>query len=156
MKAPTARRAGIPSEAEYVGMYCRARGVPPPDPRAWSFFMALSLFRAAAILAGVGARAKLGNASSERAAQVTRAPACTHAPVEVTWSGPADPCVDGLLRKQAARSGCCLTLWMRPASGQHLRHTCFSYLPAAHGGSTWPGNSEQFQWQSQVTLRSLE
>lgn len=32
--------------------------------------MALSLFRAAAILAGVGARAKLGNASSERAAAV--------------------------------------------------------------------------------------
>jgi aminoglycoside phosphotransferase (APT) family kinase protein len=36
----------------------------------WSFFMALSLFRAAAILAGVGARAKLGNASSARAASV--------------------------------------------------------------------------------------
>ena len=51
-------------------MYCRARGIPPPDPAAWSFFMALSLFRAAAILAGVGARAKLGNASSERAALV--------------------------------------------------------------------------------------
>lgn len=64
-------RAGIPSEAEYVGMYCRARGFPPPDSAAWSFFMALSLFRAAAILAGVGARAKLGNASSERAALVS-------------------------------------------------------------------------------------
>ena len=57
-------------------MYCAARGVPPPAPQAWSVFLALSIFRAAAILAGVGARAKLGNASSERAAQV-RAPACT-------------------------------------------------------------------------------
>ena len=51
-------------------MYCRARGIPLPSARDWSFFMALSLFRAAAILAGVGARAKLGNASSDRAAQV--------------------------------------------------------------------------------------
>ena len=62
--------AGIPTEAEYVAMYCRARSIPPPDAQTWSFFMALSLFRAAAILAGVGARAKLGNASSERAAVV--------------------------------------------------------------------------------------
>ena len=51
-------------------MYCKARSIPPPEAQTWSFFMALSLFRAAAILAGVGARAKLGNASSERAALV--------------------------------------------------------------------------------------
>ena len=51
-------------------MYCRARGVPAPDPRDWCFFMALGLFRLAAIAAGVGARAKLGNASSSRAAAV--------------------------------------------------------------------------------------
>ena len=51
-------------------MYCKARSIPPPEAQTWSFFMALSLFRAAAILAGVGARAKLGNASSERAAVV--------------------------------------------------------------------------------------
>ncbi len=51
-------------------MYCKARSIPPPDAQTWSFFMALSLFRAAAILAGVGARAKLGNASSDRAAVV--------------------------------------------------------------------------------------
>lgn len=51
-------------------MYCKARSIPPPDAQMWSFFMALSLFRAAAILAGVGARAKLGNASSDRAALV--------------------------------------------------------------------------------------
>ena len=65
--------AGIPTEAEYVATYCKARSIPPPDAQTWSFFMALSLFRAAAILAGVGARAKLGNASSDRAA-VVRSP----------------------------------------------------------------------------------
>ncbi|CAL8464134.1 g3669 [Coccomyxa elongata] len=61
---------GVPSESEYIAAYCSARGIAPPSAEAWSFFMALSLFRAAAILAGVGARAKLGNASSERAAAV--------------------------------------------------------------------------------------
>ena len=66
--------AGIPTEAEYVATYCRARSIPPPDAQTWSFFMALSLFRAAAVLAGVGARAKLGNASSDRAAVVRTAP----------------------------------------------------------------------------------
>ena len=53
-----------------MATYCKARSIPPPDAQTWSFFMALSLFRAAAILAGVGARAKLGNASSDRAAVV--------------------------------------------------------------------------------------
>ena len=56
-----------------MATYCKARSIPPPDAQTWSFFMALSLFRAAAILAGVGARAKLGNASSDRAA-VVRSP----------------------------------------------------------------------------------
>lgn len=62
-----------------MATYCKARSIPPPDPQTWSFFMALSLFRAAAILAGVGARAKLGNASSDRAALVRptcNAPCC--------------------------------------------------------------------------------
>ena len=62
--------AGVPSEREYLAAYCQARGVPLPDPVVWAFFLALSLFRAAAILAGVGARARLGNASSARAGAV--------------------------------------------------------------------------------------
>ena len=36
----------------------------------WAFYMSLSIFRLAAILAGVGARAAQGNASSAIAAQV--------------------------------------------------------------------------------------
>ncbi|KAK9800301.1 hypothetical protein WJX73_008428 [Symbiochloris irregularis] len=61
---------GIPDEQEYVAAYCRARGIQNPDPHDWTFFMALGLFRLAAIAAGVSARAKLGNASSSKAAQV--------------------------------------------------------------------------------------
>ena len=60
----------MPSEREYLEAYCQARGVPLPDPVVWAFFLALSLFRAAAILAGVGARARLGNASSAKAGAV--------------------------------------------------------------------------------------
>ncbi len=62
--------AGIPSEAEYIQMYCQARGIGVPDPTTYAFCQALSMFRIAAILAGVGARAQQGNASSKHAAQV--------------------------------------------------------------------------------------
>ena len=51
-------------------MYSEARGIPPPDATTYSFCLALSLFRMAAILAGVGARAAMGNASSSTAEQV--------------------------------------------------------------------------------------
>ena len=64
--------AGIPGEAEYVQLYCQVRGIQPPSPQDWAFFVALGIFRLAAILAGVGARARQGNASSARAAEVSR------------------------------------------------------------------------------------
>ena len=51
-------------------MYCQARGIGVPDPTTYAFCQALSMFRIAAILAGVGARAQLGNASSKHAAEV--------------------------------------------------------------------------------------
>lgn len=65
---------GIPSEMTYVAWYCAARGVPVPRPADWAFFVALAMFRAAAILAGVYTRALAGNASSS-AARSAGAPA---------------------------------------------------------------------------------
>ena len=65
---------GVLSEKEYIREYCRVRGTALPDPDTYSFCLALSLFRMAAILAGVGARALAGNASSSRAAQVNPLP----------------------------------------------------------------------------------
>lgn len=65
---------GLPSEQEYIEIYCQARGIAVPDPTTYAFCQALSMFRIAAILAGVGARAQLGNASSKHAAEVC--PAC--------------------------------------------------------------------------------
>ena len=69
---PSPLPAGVPSEEQLVASYAAARGIPPPDPSALAFFLALSLFRLAAILAGVGARARQGNASSRIAHQVRR------------------------------------------------------------------------------------
>lgn len=63
-------RTGIPTRQEYVSWYCELRGIQVPDPKEWAFYEALGFFRIAAILAGVGARAKEGNASSAKASVV--------------------------------------------------------------------------------------
>ena len=53
---------GIPSELEYLAQYCEHRGLERIDN--WSFYLAFSFFRFAAILQGVKKRALDGNASS--------------------------------------------------------------------------------------------
>ena len=64
---------GIPGESEYLSRYLERRGIgTPPDARAWNFYMAYNMFRLAAILQGVMARAVAGNASSARAMEAGR------------------------------------------------------------------------------------
>lgn len=58
---------GIPTEQEYVDMYCQRMGFNGIDN--WNFYLAFSLFRLAAICQGVVKRAQQGNASSDKAAQ---------------------------------------------------------------------------------------
>ena len=64
---------GVPSEREYVRAWSASSGLPDPTTPGpdgivrWPFYVALSLFRGAAILAGVRARAA-GNASAPDAA----------------------------------------------------------------------------------------
>lgn len=53
---------GIPTEAEYVALYCRRTGV-DTIPH-WPFYLAFSFFRLAAILQGVYKRVLDGNASN--------------------------------------------------------------------------------------------
>src|SRR5260370_35435373 len=62
---PLAASAGIPTEADFVSAYCRRAGRGPVA--AWPYFLAVSLFRAAAILAGVYRRALDGNAADAHA-----------------------------------------------------------------------------------------
>jgi aminoglycoside phosphotransferase (APT) family kinase protein len=56
---------GIPAEADYVRAYCRRTGIEQiPD---FDFYIAFGMFRLAAILAGIAARARAGNAASAQA-----------------------------------------------------------------------------------------
>ncbi len=56
---------GIPSEADYVAAYCRRTGRQRIDH--WEFYLIFNMFRIAAILHGVLARALQGNAASQNA-----------------------------------------------------------------------------------------
>ena len=59
---------GIPPEKEYVDLYlARTHAAHRPTPEQWSFCLAYNLFRLAAILQGVMARAVAGNAANARA-----------------------------------------------------------------------------------------
>ena len=58
----------IPSEEEYVAMYCKRLGLDSiPN---WKFYLAFCFFRLGAIAQGVAKRAADGNASSKQASQV--------------------------------------------------------------------------------------
>jgi aminoglycoside phosphotransferase (APT) family kinase protein len=56
---------GIPTESEYVAAYCRRTG--REDIPHWEFYLIFNMFRIAAILHGVLARALQGNAASRNA-----------------------------------------------------------------------------------------
>lgn len=56
---------GIPTEQEYVAMYCQQAGI--SDIPNWNYYLSFSLFRLAAICQGVVKRAQDGNASSAQA-----------------------------------------------------------------------------------------
>ncbi|MGB8434865.1 MAG: phosphotransferase [Burkholderiales bacterium] len=56
---------GIPSEAEYVDMYCRRTG--RASIPHWDFYLAYNMFRLAAILQGIMKRALDGTAASQQA-----------------------------------------------------------------------------------------
>jgi aminoglycoside phosphotransferase (APT) family kinase protein len=60
---------GIPSEAEYIALYCERTGLTTPDRlhADWNFYMAYNMFRIAAILQGIAKRVEAGTASSSQA-----------------------------------------------------------------------------------------
>jgi aminoglycoside phosphotransferase (APT) family kinase protein len=64
---------GIPSEQDYVAAYCRRTGRSGIEPRDWEYYMVYNMFRIAAIVQGVMARALQGNASSAQALETGRA-----------------------------------------------------------------------------------
>jgi aminoglycoside phosphotransferase (APT) family kinase protein len=60
---------GIPSEAEYIRMYCERTAIATPEQLKadWPFYLAYNAFRLAAILQGIAKRVEAGTASSAQA-----------------------------------------------------------------------------------------
>ena len=60
---------GIPSEEEYIRLYCQRTGLVQPDELKtdWNFYLAYNLFRIAAILQGIAKRVEAGTAASAQA-----------------------------------------------------------------------------------------
>ncbi|MBL8486790.1 MAG: phosphotransferase [Rhodocyclaceae bacterium] len=61
---------GIPSEEEYVAAYCRRTGREGIPKAEWEYYIAFNMFRLAAIIQGIMARAVQGNASSAEAVEM--------------------------------------------------------------------------------------
>lgn len=79
----------IPSESECVAQYCKLRGTEPVPPQEWAYYIAFCMFRLAAILQGVLARALQGNASNETAMQMGQR---TRSIAELAWSLVKESC----------------------------------------------------------------
>ncbi|XP_069788873.1 acyl-CoA dehydrogenase family member 11 isoform X3 [Narcine bancroftii] len=62
------KKLGIPSDLEYLSLYCDNMGINPIEN--WNFYMAFSFFRVAAILQGVYKRSLQGQASSNKAGDI--------------------------------------------------------------------------------------
>ncbi len=60
---------GIPSEREYVALYCQRTGRASIPAAEFEYYLAFNMFRLAAILQGIMARALQGNASSQEAVE---------------------------------------------------------------------------------------
>ncbi|APR77417.1 Putative aminoglycoside phosphotransferase [Minicystis rosea] len=58
---------GIPSQRELVEAYAAQRGIGIPSEETMTFYLVFGLFRLAAIVVGIEARVRQGNASSDRA-----------------------------------------------------------------------------------------
>ncbi|CAN5713784.1 phosphotransferase [soil metagenome] len=60
---------GIPTEAEYIRLYCDRTSLATPEELKadWNFYLAYNLFRLAAILQGIAKRVEAGTASSAQA-----------------------------------------------------------------------------------------
>jgi aminoglycoside phosphotransferase (APT) family kinase protein len=72
---------GIPREEEYLRAYCKH--VNRNGVRDWDFYLAFAMFRSAAILLGVHARALQGSASNADALSVGKAAAPL---ADIAWS----------------------------------------------------------------------
>ena len=73
---------GIPTEDEYVKMYCRHTGRNEISRSDWEYYMVFNMFRLVGILQGITKRAQLGNASSADAVETGKR---TRPLAELAW-----------------------------------------------------------------------
>lgn len=75
---------GIPSEDDYIRLYCERTGLTTPEALKadWNFYLAYNLFRLAAILQGIAKRVENGTASS---AQAVKSAAGARPLAEMAW-----------------------------------------------------------------------
>jgi aminoglycoside phosphotransferase (APT) family kinase protein len=75
---------GIPSEDEYIAVYCERTGFATPAQLKadWDFYLAYNMFRLAAILQGIAKRVETGTASS---AQAVASAAGARPMAELAW-----------------------------------------------------------------------
>ncbi|MGE0099004.1 MAG: phosphotransferase family protein [Hydrogenophaga sp.] len=75
---------GIPSEADYIALYCERTGFAQPAQLKadWNFYLAYNMFRLAAILQGIAKRVEAGTASS---AQAVSSAAGARPMAELAW-----------------------------------------------------------------------
>lgn len=76
---------GIPSEREYIELYCQRTGFTTADALMgdWNFYLAYNMFRLAAILQGIAKRVEEGTASS---AQARESGALARPIAELAWT----------------------------------------------------------------------
>jgi aminoglycoside phosphotransferase (APT) family kinase protein len=75
---------GIPSEADYIRLYCERTGISTPEALKadWNFYLAYNMFRLAAILQGIAKRVENGTAAS---AQALKSAAGARPLAEMAW-----------------------------------------------------------------------
>jgi aminoglycoside phosphotransferase (APT) family kinase protein len=75
---------GIPTEADYIALYCQRTGFATPEQLKadWNFYLAYNMFRLAAILQGIAKRVETGTASS---AQAVKSAAGARPMAELAW-----------------------------------------------------------------------
>src|SRR6185437_14661375 len=78
------KKLGLPTESEYVAAYCRRTGRERIEH--WSYYVAFSLFRLAAIAQGVYRRGLQGNSSNPESVKMSYAPGGLKSQMEM-WGG---------------------------------------------------------------------
>ena len=80
---------GIPTEDEYIALYCERTGIAQPAQLKadWNFYLAYNMFRLAAILQGIAKRVEAGTASSE---QAVKSAAGARPMAEMAWRFASD------------------------------------------------------------------